>query len=109
MTVERWSGLALAAALATSGASAQQLAPANAARGKEVAVTLCASCHLVAPDDPGPVSDGVPTFPSIAGRPGQTADRVRAALLGPHPLMPQSPVTMQQAVDVSAYIVTLRP
>lgn len=99
----------LAALLWWAPAQAQQATrPPDPAAGREVAASLCRACHLITPADRGPVPDGVPSFVAIASKPGQSERGVRAALLGPHPVMPEPPITTQQAADVAAYIMSLR-
>jgi mono/diheme cytochrome c family protein len=111
--MQRRETLALAAAAAVAAAASPapaQPAAGDPARGRELAHRLCASCHLVEPAQRGPVPDGVPSFASIAARPGQTADRIAGALLGPpHPAMPQPPLDQRQARDVAAHILSLAP
>jgi mono/diheme cytochrome c family protein len=101
-------GLLGVAALHGGVAQAQQATgPGDPAAGKAVATSLCRTCHLVSPEDRGPVPDGVPSFMAIGGRAGQTEDGVAAAILGPHPIMPQPPIGNRQAADVAAYIMSL--
>jgi mono/diheme cytochrome c family protein len=96
--------------LALSGAAVAQEAPTppDSANGKALAGELCASCHLTAPEDRGPVPDGIPTFMAVADRPGIDEDALTAALLKEHPVMPQPPLTSRQTADVVAYILSLR-
>jgi mono/diheme cytochrome c family protein len=102
--------LLLPAALVTPmSALAQMGLPADAGRGRELARQLCSSCHLVDPEQNGPVPDAVPSFMAIAARPGTSEGDVIEALIGPsHPIMPQPPLDQQQTRDVAAYILSLR-
>jgi mono/diheme cytochrome c family protein len=99
--------LALLAALASGAAAQQATRPPDPVLGREVAATHCRGCHLISPEDRGPVPDGVPSFPSIARREGASEAGIRAAILGPHPVMPDPPLTSQQTDDVAAYIMSL--
>jgi mono/diheme cytochrome c family protein len=94
--------------LAIPSAMAQPAAdPTN---GRALAQELCTGCHLVGPEDKGPVPDGIPSFVEIAGRPGTDADRLQIALLRPpHSLMPSPPLDTRETQDVAAYILSLRP
>ena len=104
----RWWGIAFTAWLAPAAAWAQS-AP-DPANGLALAGQLCTGCHLVAPNQRGPVPDGVPSFMALAARPGLEARQIKAALLAPpHPLMPNPPLAVRQMDDVAAYILTLKP
>jgi mono/diheme cytochrome c family protein len=107
----RWTLRALGALLAAAAvpAGAQEV-PADPARGLALAEQLCRNCHLVRPEQRGPVPDGVPSFMAVAARPGLTPSRVEAALIHPpHPQMPDPPLSQQQIRDVAAYILSLKP
>jgi mono/diheme cytochrome c family protein len=101
--------VSLAMLVGSSPAMGQPAGPApDPEAGRAVAASLCRGCHLISREDRGPVPDGVPSFVAIAAKPGQSEDGVKAALLGPHPIMPEPPITTQQSADVAAYIMTLR-
>lgn len=96
--------------LMASAPSAMAQAPGDAATGKTLALQFCRNCHLVAPEQQGPVPDAIPSFMAIAERPDITASRLKAVLMAPpHPLMPDPPLTQQQMEDVVAYLLSLRP
>ncbi|MGD0633926.1 MAG: c-type cytochrome [Beijerinckiaceae bacterium] len=90
-------GIVLAASL---GSIAQA---ADADHGEIVAKRWCASCHIVAPDQKRG-SDNVPTFESIAKRPGFDKAKLAFFLLDPHPKMPNMSLTRSEAEDIAAYI-----
>lgn len=103
----RW--LLTASMLATALPALAQSAP-NPANGLELAQTFCQSCHLVSPDQAGPVPDGIPSFMALAKLPGIDSSQIEAALIQPtHPLMPSPPLTAGQMKDVAAYILSLKP
>ena len=81
-------------------------APANAAdaaHGEVLAKRWCASCHVVAADQ-SRGADSVPTFASIAKRPGFSPDKVARFLMDPHPKMPDMQLGFGEAKDLAAYI-----
>jgi mono/diheme cytochrome c family protein len=80
------------------------------ASGQALAETLCRSCHLVSPQQGGPVPDGIPSFMAIAARPGLDPRQIEAVLIAPtHPQMPSPPLDTRQMRDVAAYILSLAP
>lgn len=104
----RWMLVGLSGLLLAGAAGAQE--QGDPAQGRALAEQLCRTCHLIGPDQRGPVPDGVPSFMAIAGRPGLDMKRVEASLVHPpHPLMPEPPLSQRQMRDVAAYILSLRP
>lgn len=75
--------------------------------GRKLAVSLCSGCHLVAPDQSGPVSDGVPAFAALARDKRKTDDSLRAFVLDPHPPMPRVQLTATELDAIVAYIRSL--
>ena len=95
--------------LLTGGIAAAQTPPDPAA-GKALAAQLCANCHVVSDGQRPAVPDGVAPFALIAKKFGDTPEALRARLAkSPHPMMPEPPLSIGQAADVAAYILTLRP
>lgn len=94
--------LAVAACLSTSAAIA-----ADADHGGDLAKRWCASCHLVTSDQKQASAD-VPSFVSIARKPDFTPEKLAFFLLDPHPKMPNFPLSRNEAVDIAAYIGSLR-
>ena len=79
----------------------------SAARGRQLALRLCANCHLV--DGSGKSApEGVGTFRGIANRPGQSADRISNTLILPHIPTPGTQITREEIQDILAYLETLR-
>ena len=92
-----------------TGSPARGEPPGDPGRGRDLARRLCASCHLVGPEQRGPVPDGMPSFMAIAARPGVTEDRLLGVLVSPpHPAMPAPPLDRRQMRDTAAYILSLR-
>ncbi|MFT3730332.1 MAG: hypothetical protein QM780_02750 [Hyphomicrobium sp.] len=76
--------------------------------GQKIARTLCTSCHLIGEPATTPVPSDVPTFASIANRPGQTSDHIATWLTRPHPPMPNLNLTRMEIRDLTGYILSLR-
>jgi mono/diheme cytochrome c family protein len=87
--------------LAPLPAAAQDLA-----EGRRLAEQWCASCHRIAPGGPGPASDAVPGFAAIAARPGRNTEAIATFLRTPHATMPDPGLTLRQAQDLAAYVVS---
>lgn len=94
--------LALASNLATSPVLA-----ADADHGADIAKRWCASCHVVAGGQAAASAD-VPSFMSIARKPGFSPEGLAFFLLDPHPKMPNFPLSRAEAGDIAAYIGSLR-
>ncbi len=97
---------ASAAALVLSPVLSGAGLAADAAHGETLAKRWCASCHIVAPDQTRG-ADSVPTFASIAKRPGFSADEIARFLMDPHPKMPDMQLGRNEAADLGAYIASL--
>src|SRR6476646_9839332 len=80
---------------------------ADARNGEALARRWCATCHVVAADQPGPASEA-PPFASIAKRPDFDAQKLAFFLLNPHPKMPDMQLSRDETSDIAAYIATLR-
>lgn len=114
---EFWRGLVLATLILMAGATAAaaQETPSaskpvlpNAGEGLALSKRLCAACHVVAKDQAGNVPAGVPSFASLANRPGQTKERIVNSLIVPHPPMPDVQLTRIEIDHIIAYLDTLR-
>ena len=80
----------------------------NVASGRKLASAWCSECHLVAAGQSKAGNDAIPTFSTIANKPGTTAMALKAYLATPHPVMPNVVATRQQVDDIVAYILTLQ-
>jgi cytochrome c len=80
----------------------------DVAHGLALAERLCVACHVVKHDVPGPRIAGVPSFPTIANLPDQTADRLSGRIMAPHPPMPTIALTAVEIRDLAAYILSLK-
>jgi mono/diheme cytochrome c family protein len=96
--------------LAGSLLFASLASPAHAAgdadQGEKLAKRWCAACHIVAPDQRSG-ADNVPSFASVAQRPGFNADKLAFFLRDPHPKMPNMGLSRGEAADIAAYIAGL--
>ncbi len=81
----------------------------DAGRGERLAKTWCANCHVVDASPRKAGATGLPTFPALAAEPGQTPERLRAAMNPRHSRMPDLQLSKQQQDDLVAYILSLRP
>lgn len=77
--------------------------------GRELARMWCANCHLADPAAQPRAGDAVPSFPSIARRPGVTRATLDTFLQKPHGGMPDFSLGQQQIDDVVAYLLSMRP
>ena len=108
---------ALAAVLTAAGDVEAQVPPeSNVAVGHALALQLCTPCHVVAADQPtAPIlRDPAPSFASVAGRQGVTAEALRRFLLTTHatvgePLkMPNPALVDYQVAPLVSYILSQR-
>jgi mono/diheme cytochrome c family protein len=100
--------LGLAAAIAAFTTIWARAQPGDAARGRELAARLCIQCHVIARQASGAVPADVPSFPSMAGRIGVTAEFLAGRIIVPHPAMPGVPLTAVEIRDLVAYILSLK-
>ena len=85
----------------------------EASKGRHLAIMLCATCHVVAPDQPyapTTLDPPAPSFQSIAQRAGTTADSLRRFLTTSHNRsgMPDPYLAAFQIREISAYLLSLR-
>ncbi len=78
----------------------------DAVEGRRLAETWCANCHAFSTS--GRVGDAVPSFAAIAARPGTTEEGVSAFLRTPHSAMPDHNLTLQEARNLAAFLMTHR-
>jgi mono/diheme cytochrome c family protein len=75
--------------------------------GKELASRLCAGCHAIDTAATERKVD-VPSFVSIADRPGQSFDALSGWLMAPHMPMPDPHLSRKEIRDLAGYIVSLK-
>ncbi|MBN9674096.1 cytochrome C552 [Labrenzia aggregata] len=82
---------------------------ADTGAGKVLALQWCASCHLVAEDQPAASSTSLPSFYDIAKDPAWTTEKLATFLADPHPKMPNMSLGNIEIANLSAYIESLKP
>ena len=100
---------AAAAALVYFGAGAGPAgADVDVAKGRQLATTLCAGCHLNEGqgEKQGPM--GVPGFIAVANRPEQTFGGIVRWLKAVPPMMPDHHLTLDEIDQLAAFIMSLR-
>lgn len=80
----------------------------NFSRGKELAESLCSVCHEVGNVPSTSPKTEIPSFVSIANRPGQTQEKIVGSIIFPHPEMPRVSFTNKDLKDLSLYILSLK-
>ncbi|MFZ4808954.1 MAG: c-type cytochrome [Hyphomicrobiaceae bacterium] len=80
---------------------------ADVAEGRQLAETLCATCHLRGNETDKTAPASIPGFRAIARRPGQSADGIVTWLLSMPPMMPNHHLTRDEMDKVAAYILSL--
>ena len=96
---------------------ADRASAASVSAGRQVALDVCAACHLVAPDQEFPPFKDPPATPfaTIAQQPGFSAAWLRNYIAATHPMspspheMPNPQLTPDQVTDVAGYIRSLKP
>ncbi|MEZ5817688.1 MAG: cytochrome c [Hyphomicrobiaceae bacterium] len=78
------------------------------AAGKTIAAKLCSNCHVTGEGPTGTARADVPAFKAIANRSTTTPERLAAAIILPHPAMPDVPLTRDEIRAVIAYIMSLK-
>jgi mono/diheme cytochrome c family protein len=92
-----------------SGGAARAQVKDAVAEGGTLATRLCDSCHAVGRSGASTtVAADVPSFLSIANKPGQSAEAIAGRIVVPHPPMPQIALTRDEIASLSAYIMSLR-
>jgi mono/diheme cytochrome c family protein len=99
----------LAAVLGLAAFAAQAQTPASVARGKDIAERVCAGCHAI-DDGQGSRYQGtdVPSFRSLASRPGRTPESLQSFIMTPRHPMPAIPLELNEIRDVVSYIQSLK-
>jgi mono/diheme cytochrome c family protein len=90
------------------------LAPSVSAQGAAdmggaLAQRLCAYCHMAAGQGEKAGPDSIPGFAAIARRPGQTEAAIVRWLVSKPQAMPDHNLTVREASDLAAFIMTLAP
>ena len=99
--------LALPLLLLVAGPAGAQSGDPEA--GHELARSFCAECHAVDGDEFESPNPDSPPFRSIARKPEMTELALTVFFQTPHPSMPNIIVTGDDARDLIAYILSLKP
>jgi mono/diheme cytochrome c family protein len=92
--------IVLAGVLVTSAASG-----ADAENGKRVALSRCATCHIVEPSQRDEIADS-PPFETIARKVGFDTLQLTYMIRNPHPRMNLT-LSQREAQDIAAYMSSL--
>ena len=101
MLAAAWVGVGLV----VGGASAQE---ATVRRGLAIAQTWCVNCHAISDTNQASALADAPPFRALAARPDLSVAFLRQALLLPHPVMPEFPLTNADVEALAAYIGSLK-
>jgi len=93
----------LAVLLVTCAASAQ-----DKEKGRALAVSLCAHCHMNEGQGEKQRPMDVPGFRAIANRPNQSMRGIVAWLRSVPPMMPNHHISQDEMHDLAAFILSLR-
>jgi cytochrome c len=102
-----WWIAAIAAAVGTGPALAQSVV-ADPGRGRDIADSLCSTCHVVDASPGNIAKSDISSFYSIANKPDQSQERLAGAIIFPHPAMPKVSFTNSELRDVISYIMSLK-
>jgi mono/diheme cytochrome c family protein len=80
---------------------------ADISHGRQLARRWCVSCHVVASNQRQATTEA-PPFAAIARKPDFDVNRLATFLLNPYPRMPSMSLTRAEALDLAAYIGSLR-
>jgi cytochrome c len=94
--------------VAIAGSSFAQPGLADPRHGHDLAVRLCANCHVIDGQPSSQMRADVPSFPVIANREGATAERLAGRIIVPHPAMPGVALTAAEIRDIVTYIISLK-
>ncbi len=105
-------GAMLVVALAPQAFAQAPAEDGDPVKGREIARMWCANCHVVE-DNPARGADVAATFAAIAGRPGVSAEGLRAFLSAQHSgtsqgRMPNLSLARNDVDNVVAYLLSLR-
>ena len=99
--------LVAAALLAAQSTALAQPVDGDPAHGRQLAMKLCSSCHLVLPMTPSDKSDP-PSFQSVADLPSTTGISLNVFLHSNHRNMPDFIISRADSNDLIAYILSLK-
>jgi mono/diheme cytochrome c family protein len=77
-------------------------------RGREIAESLCSTCHIVDASPGNVAKSDISRIYLIANKPEQSQERLAGAIIFPHPAMRKVSFTNSELRDVISYIMSLR-
>ena len=107
MMAIRLASAILFAGIALVPAAAQETGDVR--QGRVLARDVCAACHAVEAETPTSPARQAPSFVALARTPGMTEMALNAALHTSHRTMPNLVLTVPEARNVIAYILSLKP
>jgi mono/diheme cytochrome c family protein len=102
------SWLLIAASLAVPTSALAQSLAGNPLLGRQVATTICASCHQVVSEEKPTRPQSPPSFLDIAKTASTTALSLKVFLRSNHMEMPNLIISNSDTDDVIAYILSLK-
>jgi mono/diheme cytochrome c family protein len=105
MALERVGLAALVLAWAAPGLAQEA---GEVERGRELALALCANCHLNAGQGEKAGATGIPGFRAVANRPNQSREDVVRWLKSVPTMMPNHHLTQDEMQALSAFVMSLR-
>lgn len=109
--IDRWATRVTTAlllvALGASTALAQSVL-SDPGRGRDIAESLCSTCHIVDASPGNIAKSDISSFYSIANKSDQSQERLAGAIIFPHPAMPKVSFTNTELRDVISYIMSLK-
>jgi mono/diheme cytochrome c family protein len=94
--------------MVSASAALSQSVLTDPGRGRELAESLCSTCHVVDASPGNIAKSDISSFYSIANRVDQSQERLAGAIIFPHPAMPKVSFTNAELRDIIAYIMSLR-
>lgn len=93
-----------------SSAPAQPTTASDVMAGRDLAMLICAACHVVSPDQQRPptLNPAAPDFHDIANRPATTEQSLHDFMLKPHGNMPDMTLVEYQVTALVDYMMSLR-
>lgn len=77
-------------------------------KGRVLAERLCAGCHMGGNESEKTGPTGIPAFRAVANRPRQTEEDIVKWLRSKPAMMPDHHISIDEAYDLAAFIMTLR-
>ena len=99
---------AVSAVLLLAFATATAAVAQDAEKGRALAQSLCANCHMQPGQGEKHGPTGLPSFSAIANRPGQDHETIVKWLRSRPPMMPDHHLTWDEADALAEFIMSLR-